>query len=191
MKQFEKENKLLKEEINKKNLNEKNNNFNKNELENEIKELNEKLIKANKVINNQIKEIEELKNKINSFQNLDNNNQINNLKNEINMKDNQIIQLRQQLENINLNNNINNNQINRVDFKSVTFISTDNSICYSIPCCGFDTFAEVEEKLYKEYPEYRETNNTFLANGTEILRFKTINDNKIGTGKPIMLVKPN
>ena len=191
MKQFEKENKLLKEEINKKNLNEKNNNFNKNELENEIKELNEKLIKANKVINNQIKEIEELKNKINSFKNLDNNNQINNLKNEINMKDNQIIQLRQQLENINLNNNINNNQINRVDFKSVTFISTDNSICYSIPCCGFDTFAEVEEKLYKEYPEYRETNNTFLANGTEILRFKTINDNKIGTGKPIMLVKPN
>ena len=122
---------------------------------------------------------------------MDNNNQINNLKNEINIKDNQINQLRQQLQNINLNNNINNNQINRADFKSVTFISTDNSICYSIPCCGFDTFAEVEEKLYKEYPEYRETNNTFLANGNEILRFKTINDNKIGTGKPVMLVKPN
>ena len=31
----------------------------------------------------------------------------------------------------------------------------------------------------------------FLANGKEILRFKTINDNKIGTGKPIVLVKPS
>ena len=47
-----------------------------------------------------------------------------------------------------------------------------------------------EEKLYKEYPEYRETNNRFLANGSEVLRFKTINENKIGSGKPIMLIKP-
>ena len=39
--------------------------------------------------------------------------------------------------------------------------------------------------------EYRETNNTFLANGTEILRFKTINENKVGTGKPVMLIKPS
>ena len=75
--------------------------------------------------------------------------------------------------------------------KSVSIVSTDYSLFYSIPCSGNATFAEVEEKLYKEYPEYRETNNTFLANGTEILRFKTINDNKIGTGKPIMLIKPS
>ncbi len=74
---------------------------------------------------------------------------------------------------------------------SVTFISTDQSICYSVPCFAKNTFAEVEEKLYKEYPEFRETNNTFLANGKEILRFKTIEDNKIGNGKPIMLVVPN
>ena len=98
-----------------------------------------------------------------------------------------------QLQNINLNNNGNlqYNQINISDFKSVSFISTDNSIFYSVPCSGYDTFAEIEEKFYKEYPELRETNNTYLANGKEILRFKTINDNKIGTGKPIMLIKPS
>ena len=62
---------------------------------------------------------------------------------------------------------------------------------YGIACPGNSIFAEIEEKLYKEYPEYRETNNIFLANGKEILRFKTINDNKIGTGEPIMLVKPS
>ena len=75
--------------------------------------------------------------------------------------------------------------------KCVAFITTDSSLFYAIPCNGNSTFAEIEEKLYKEYPEYRETNNTFLANGTEILRFKTINENKVGTGKPVMLIKPS
>ena len=75
--------------------------------------------------------------------------------------------------------------------KCVNFNLSDQSIFFAIPCSGDSTFAEIEELLYQEYPEYRETNNMFLSNGNEILRFKTINDNKIGTGKPIMLVKPN
>ena len=168
-----------------------NNNLIKN-YEKEIKDLKEQLNRANKIIDSQKIEIKELKNQINSLKNIDNN-QINNLKNEIINKTNQINQLMAQLQNINLNNNGNlqNNQINRSDFKSVSFISTDNSIFYSVPCSGYDTFAEIEEKFYKEYPELRETNNTYLANGKEILRFKTINDNKIGTGKPIMLIKPS
>ena len=168
-----------------------NNNLIKN-YENEIKDLKEKLNKANKLIDSQGIEIKELKNQINSLKNIDNN-QINNLKNDIINKTNKINQLTEQLQNINLNNNGNipNNQINRSDFKAVTFVSTDNSICFAVPCSGNDTFAEVEEKFYKEYPELRETNNTYLANGKEILRFKTINNNKIGTGKPVMLIKPS
>ena len=120
-------------------------------------------------------------------------NKINNLQNEINNKNNQLNQLREQLQNINLNNNqnIQNVQNNLQNDKCVAFITTDSSLFYAIPCNGNSTFAEVEEKLYKEYPEYRETNNTFLANGTEILRFKTINENKVGTGKPVMLIKPS
>ena len=73
----------------------------------------------------------------------------------------------------------------------MNIISSDQKIFYAIPCSGNSIFAEIEEILYKEYPEYRETNNTFLANGKEILRFKSINDNQIGTGKPIMLVAPS
>ena len=102
---------------------------------------------------------------------------------------NNINELKKQIQNINLNKNGTN--INTKDMKCVTFITTDQSIFYGIPCNGNSTFAEVEEKLYKEYPEYRETNNLFYANGKEILRFKTINDNLIGTGKPVMLVKPS
>ena len=176
----------------KNNLINEDNNLIIKKYENEIKDLKEQLNKANKIIDKQKIEIQELKNQINSFKNIDNN-QINNLINDIINKTNQINQLMKQLQNINLNNNgnIQNNQINRSDLKSITFISTDSSICYSIPCSGYDTFAEIEEKLYKEYQELRETNNTFLANGKEILRFKTINDNNIDSGKPIMLIKPS
>ena len=67
----------------------------------------------------------------------------------------------------------------------------DQAIHYSIPCIGSDTFAEVEEKLYKQFPEYRETNNYFVANGKEILRFKTISENNIKNGFPIMLLTPD
>ena len=145
--------------------------------------------KANKIIDKQKIEIQDLKNQLNSFKNIDMN-KINNLQNEINNKNNELNQLRQQLQNIYLNNNQNIQNILQND-KCVNFITTDSSLFYAIPCNGNSTFAEVEEKLYKEYPEYRETNNTFLANGTEILRFKTINENKIGTGKPVMLIKPS
>ena len=145
--------------------------------------------KANKIIDKQKIEIQDLKNQLNSFKNIDMN-KINNLQNEINNKNNELNQLREQLQNINLNNN-SNNQNNLQNDKCVTFITTDSSLVYGVACNGDSTFAEIEEKLYKEYPEYRETNNTFLANGTEILRFKTINENKIGTGKPVMLIKPS
>ena len=148
--------------------------------------MKEQLNKANKIIEKQKKEIQDLKNQLNSFKNI-NLSQINNLVNDVNNKNNQINELRQQLGNINLNSNKNKLFAD----KCVTFISADQSICFAVPCNGDSTFAEVEEKLYKEYPDYRETNNTFLANGKEILRFKTVNENRVGTGKPVMLVKPS
>ena len=166
-----------------------NNNVDIKKYENEINELKDKLNKANKIIDKQKVEIQDLKNQLNSFKNIDLN-KINILQNEVNDKNNQLNQLRQQLQNINLNTNQNNQNIFFAN-KCVTFITQDSSLFYAIPCNGNSTFSEVEEKLYKEYPEYRETNNTFLANGIEILRFKTINDNKIGTGKPVILIKPS
>ena len=72
----------------------------------------------------------------------------------------------------------------------VYFTSTDQKINYPIACLKTDIFAEIEEKLYKEYPEYRETNNNFLVNGMQVLRFKTIEQNKIHNGRPVMLIAP-
>ena len=73
----------------------------------------------------------------------------------------------------------------------VNFISMDQRVHFSVPCLYNNTFAEVEEKLYKKFPEYRETNNSFIANGQPVLRFKTIKQNNIGNGFPITMVIPN
>ncbi len=73
---------------------------------------------------------------------------------------------------------------------TVNFISMDSKIHFAISCLDTDTFAEVEEKLYKQFPEYRETNNSFLANGEQVLRFKTIKENNIGNGLPVTMNIP-
>ena len=70
----------------------------------------------------------------------------------------------------------------------VNFISSDQNVHYAASCLKTNTFAEIEEKLYKQYPQYRETNNNFIANGTPVLRFKTIDENKIGNGLPVTLI---
>ena len=118
-------------------------------------------------------------------------NQIQSLQNIINQKNEELNKLKKNLQNNNINNIGNQNNFKKFNDKCVNFISSDQKIAYAIPCSGNDIFAEIEEILYREYPEYRETNNMFLANGKEILRFKSINDNKIGTGRPIMLIKPS
>ena len=79
------------------------------------------------------------------------------------------------------------NLYNLNDIISLNFSSTDQKINYSLPCLKNDIFAVVEEKLYKEYPEYRETNNFFIQSGQSILRFKTLKENNIKPGLPIML----
>ena len=83
--------------------------------------------------------------------------------------------------------NSQNKTIKISEIISVNFSSSDGNINYSIPCIDSDIFAEIEEKLYKKYPEYRDSNNVCLYKGSCILRFKTIGENKIENGNPILL----
>ena len=88
--------------------------------------------------------------------------------------------------------NLANNKPKLVDFNQirvVQFISDDGSLSYGIECLLSDTFAEVEEKLYKIYPEYRETNNIFQVDGRAILRFKTIAENNIQPSHKVKIHK--
>ena len=120
------------------------------------------------------------------------NNEINKLKkqneilfNQISIKDNEINNMKLKLE----NNYVSQSKVSKKDFMVINFVTGDGKIMNcGIGCLPDETFAEVEEKLYKIYDEYRNTNsNYFLYGGRTILRFKKIRENKIKNGAVIQL----
>mgnify|MGYP002626936257 CR=1 FL=1 len=126
------------------------------------------------------------------------NKEINNLKIQLQNKEKTIELLNNQISNKiielnNLKNKINNNNdlvtvINPGEkIIAALFTSSDQKINYSIACKNTTPFVRIEEKLYEEYPEYKDTENYFLHNGAIIKRFKTIEENNIKNGKPIIL----
>ena len=109
--------------------------------------------------------------------------------NNMNMMNNNNMNL---LNNINMQNNpLNKNQMMEI-FNTIIviqFISADQTVNRGIKCFPTDKFAEVEERLYQIYPDLRKTNNHFITNGKQILRFQTIEENKIKDGQVIQLIK--
>ena len=159
---FWKDNKKLKDEL--------------NLLKDENKKVKNELLKANKIIANFNKN----KKENNNFS------EINYLKELVKSKEKEIDYLTLQLK------NIGNNNKKLVDFDNImviNFISSDQKINCGIKCMKTDIFAEVEEKLYQKYEEFRETNNNFIAKGKIVLRFKKICDNDIKDGDFIQLLK--
>ena len=143
-----------------------------------IKDLEEKLNSYKKNLDKLSKELDEKKKKQNNTEK--------SLKEKIKEKDEEIKKLNKLIE-IKINDKNKNININRNQLMCINFTSSDQKINYAIPCIYTDISAEVEEKLYCEFPEYRETNNCFLVNGREIIRFKTVKDNKIA-GYPVILI---
>ena len=106
-----------------------------------------------------------------------------NLKNQLYLKENEINQLKLKIK------NNNNKFVNLDDVMVINFESTDSSIHEGINCLETDTFAEVEERLYQKYDEFRNTNNMFTFNGRTILRFKNLKENHIRNGDKVILLK--
>ena len=174
----------LKEELNK-------NDKLKIDLDNYIKEnkkLKDELLKANKIISN-------------FGNNNTNNNEIMNLKYQISQKDIEIRDLKYQLlqkdkdnEILKLKSQSNNQQnkqvLNMDEIMIVYFQTQDQEINHvGIKCLPSDTFAEVEEKIYKKFDNYRNTNNTPICNGKTVLRFKTLSENNIKYENVVQLIK--
>ena len=108
-----------------------------------------------------------------------------NLKLQLSLKDDEILQLK---------NNLKNNSIEEQSFKYkdiivINFMSMDGSVHYGVKCLPSDIFAEVEERLYKKYEDLRNTNNMFTANEKPVLRFKKLYENNIKDGDIIQLFK--
>lgn len=83
----------------------------------------------------------------------------------------------------------NNNGPIRNSIIVVNFVFSDTGVNFSVSCFENDSFATVEDKLYKEFPEYRTTDNEFMCKGAIVLRHKTISENNIKNGDTIVLQK--
>lgn len=149
----------------------------------ENKELKDKINKLNKKIEEQNTEIQELKYKITMIKS-ENMKKMNDLMDIIDKKDKEIAVLKH-----NDPSKIKKNVINPSEVICVNFFSFDQRIMnYSIPCTGNTVFVKLEEKLYKDFPEFRERRNEFLCNGRTVSRFKTINENKIRNNDVVQLM---
>ena len=54
-------------------------------------------------------------------------------------------------------------------------------------CRTKDLFVRLEERLYQDFPKYRNVETFFMVNTNRILRFKTLEENKIKSNDIISL----
>ena len=166
--------------------------------------------KLNNQINSQKKEnlnlsniIEKLNNQINSQkkENLNLKNEIEKLNNQINSQNNiQIIPNHSNSTYLEMNNLYKqiielNEKLKRYPFNlekgekimSVIFASVDQNIHYSIVCKNTDTINKLEGELYKEYPQFSETDNFFMCKGKVLNKFHAFDSNNIKNGDVIVV----
>jgi len=74
---------------------------------------------------------------------------------------------------------------------SVIFTSSDQNMYYSVICKNTQKFNELEQKLYKNYPEYSESNNYFVINGNIVNKDKSLEENNIRNNEIIILTQNN
>jgi len=178
-------------------MNNINNNLQNNNLysnDKKIKELNEKI----NILNNQLLE-EQKKNVILNEENSKLKTQIEELNIKINKSNIQI----------NPNNNNNSNKMNELYEKiidlqeklnrfpfilekneklmSIIFSSVGQNIHYSIVCKNTDDLNKLERELYREYPQFSETDNYFMCKGKVINKFHSFESNHIKNGDVILV----
>ena len=175
-----------------------NNNFQDNNLylrDKKIKDLEEKI----NILNHQLLEEQEKNNSL-----YDENSKLKKKIKELNLK---IKNLNIQ---INPNNNNNNSikvielyekivdlqeKLNRFPFIleknekliSIIFSSVSQNIHYSIICKNTDAINKLERELYREYPQFSQTDNYFMCKGKVINKFHTFESNHINNGDVILV----
>ena len=112
--------------------------------------------------------------------------QLNKEKNKIEELKKENNNLKQKLENYNLKNTKKSEylvkSINQGDkILAVNFVSIGNKDIehYNLICKNSDLFISLEERLYKDFPKFKEYNTLFKVNDKTIKRFKTIDENNI------------
>ena len=72
---------------------------------------------------------------------------------------------------------------------SIIFESSDQTMHYSMICKSTDTISDLEKKLYKEYPDFIDSDNVFLSKGNLIDRNKSFESYNIKNGDIIVVSK--
>ena len=70
---------------------------------------------------------------------------------------------------------------------SIIFASVDQNIHYSIVCKNTDNIHQLEGELYREYPQFSETENYFMCKGKVLNKFHSFESNYIKNGDVIVL----
>jgi len=70
---------------------------------------------------------------------------------------------------------------------TISIISTDENIHFSIICQKNDNFSEIEKLLYNKYPNYKNNNNYFVLDGNIIDQKKNLENNNIKDNDIIIL----
>ena len=89
------------------------------------------------------------------------------------------------------NNNKEDEKIKLSEIKNdpiaVIFISIDQNITYPVAGYDSDNFSKFEEKLFLEYPELKNKNIYYLANGSTVDKSGSLESNKIKNGTNILI----
>ena len=148
------------------------------ELQNELKNVrakNQELINENRALLEKINKLNIEKEEINS------------LKDRIKLLENEIIKKNEEIQNYKLNDNGNKNDnyitlINPGEkIFAVNFVSmgTQDIMNYNLVCKNTDLFVKLEERLYNDFPQFKECETYFEVKTNRIKRFKTLEENKI------------
>ena len=182
---------IIKFSINRNNFNnnikiKKNNKYNELLIQlNEEKNRNKKLLEE---LNNEKAKVKELNDKIKAYENFINNEYIKKIK--------KLEELEELIKSKNseINNLKNNNDKNKIasikskeEIIAIFFTSISEDIYRPISCKNTDRFVKIEEKIFNEYPEYKEYNTYLTVNGNVIERFKTLEENGIKDGNIIII----
>ena len=151
-------------------------------LNSQIESLNNKYNELNQKYENAKKTINDLNKKLFNYN--QNNEKIIGLQRLIDIKNQEINQL---------NSRINNNSSGMIFMPgdriiSIVFISGNQKIqYYNRAYKDTEIFSRVEEKLYNEYPEFKDKDTYLMVRGNKIKRFKTLKENNIKDGDIIQV----
>ena len=168
----------------------------------------QKEISNNNEIDNLRRELKDEKEKNKKLQDIINNlnNTINQLKQEHYTEINKLTEKNKELEKLleeknkeindyifKLSNSSNNEQLISVKtgdkIIAVLFMTqgSQDIFNYTMACKTSDLFVRLEERLYHDFPKYRNYETFFMVNTRRIFRFKTLEENKIKNNDIISL----